>query len=183
MLFSCLIAFLLILSSFASVSAIVGRLGNSRMVLYLNPGETAERYLSVENANDIPLTISLTVSGGLADNLVLKEKNFSLEPGESRKVYFTVEAKETTITETKINVMFTPPEGTGVGLTATVVVMPPNEENNDSESPDAPKFKFSSTLLLLISSIIFLILFIALIAYSNKKRVKKRARRPSEQKS
>jgi hypothetical protein len=198
----CLAVSLVVLLIVANASALTGRLGNSRMVLRLETGETAERYLSIENVNDVPIKISLAASGDLADNLEIKDNDFSLEPGESRKAYFTVKADEEGTTETKINVMYTPPEGSGIGLTANIIVIASgestgSEDNSETDNPDTGfsfnptgnpstggndssfKLNFSPVVWLLISSIALVVIFIALLVYANKMKSKKRARRPS----
>ncbi len=203
----CLVVFLLVLFSIADVSALTGRLGNSRMILRLNPGETAERYLTVENVNDVSIKINLSSSGDLADNLKIRDNDLSLAPGETKKAYFTIKSDEEGTTETKINVMYTPPEGSGIGLSATIIVIASGESTDsstDNSGTDEPadvnsgfsfnigknqpenadsnssfKLNFSPLVYLLASSIFLIIIFIILVVYANKVKSKKRARRPS----
>lgn len=186
-----------------NVSAITGSLGNSRMILNLGVGEIKERYLNVINNNDVSVEISLTFAGDLADNLKLKDAaNFTLAAGEEKKVYFTIKADEAGTTETKVNVVFTPADGPGIIMPATIIVVAseegaaPDEEANPDET-DAPNgdtnvdvggeapdtgqsaFKLSPLIILLILSTVLVIIFILLLVYAKKVNRKKRARRPS----
>jgi hypothetical protein len=136
---SALLASFILLSVISQVSAITGRLGNSRMVLRLDVGEEARRNLLIENVNDVPLTIELVASGDLAGNVEFEENSFTLQPGEEKKAYFTISTKEPGTTETKLNVMFKPPQGTGVGLSANVIVIAEGDaigENPDETNTD-----------------------------------------------
>lgn len=127
------IATLFLLSFIASSSAITGRLGNSRMILTLDEGETVERSLLIQNFNDVKLTIELDAAGALADSIEIRDTMFELSPGEEKKAFFTVTADKPGTTESKINVRFTPEEGNGIGLSSTIIVIAPgeNEETED----------------------------------------------------
>lgn len=114
-----------------NVLAITGSIGNARMILRLETGEEIEKYVLVKNVNDVPLNIELTVSGDLKDYVNLKDTQFRLEAGEEKKAYFTIVAAEQGTTETKINVAFTPEEGSGVGLSSAVIVIAQGESKRD----------------------------------------------------
>jgi hypothetical protein len=118
-----------------NVSAITGSLGNSRMILRVEPGEVIERHLLIKNVNEEPISVSLSVSGMLVENIVLVDEEFDLEPGDERKAYFTIYTDEYGAFETKINVAYQPTEGNGVGLAATVIVLSMEEgvELDDDE--------------------------------------------------
>jgi hypothetical protein len=209
LIISTLLVSLILLSAIAQVSAITGRLGNSRMVLRLDVGEEARRSLLVENVNDVPITIEMAASGDLAGNVEFEENSFTLQPGEEKKAYFTIETKEPGTTETKINVMFKPPQGTGVGLSANIVVISegeaigeneetPAEDNEDSEvneenpgfsfNPSGQNvqagsegsFKFTPITILTISTIFLIVVFLILIIYSGKLNRKKGSGRPRD---
>jgi hypothetical protein len=197
------IAFLIVLALVANASAITGRLANSRMVLHLDQGESVEKYLGVENVNDVPITIKLVPVGELADSIELQEGEFVLQPGESKKAYFTITANKPGTTETKINVFFTPSEGNGIALPATIVVVSSGENSdtvdnskNDTNATDNSGFTFNPTnganqnnssegifskispmMLLLALSLLLIIVFIILIIYASKRNRKKRAGR------
>jgi ABC-type maltose transport system permease subunit len=134
---------ILLFSLIANVSAITGRLGNSRMILNLDEGETIERYILIQNHNDVPLTIDLEPVGELADSVELNEESFVLQPGDEKKAYFTITADKPGTTETKINVRFTPEEGSGVGLSSTIIVVAPGE-NQNTDDDDGSFFDFLS---------------------------------------
>ncbi len=190
----------LLLLSLASVSAITARIGNSRMVLHLEAGESVEKYVLVRNVNDVPVTIDLTVSGDLAENLVLDEETFELAPGEDKKAYFTITADEPGTSETKINVRFTPPEGAGVGVASNVIVFASGEDGNSTdENPDdtgfsftpsgedvsedllnseGEGFKFTVLNILFISTLLLVVIFIILVVYQTKVKSKKGSRGP-----
>ncbi|HLC31916.1 MAG TPA: hypothetical protein VJK51_04565 [Candidatus Nanoarchaeia archaeon] len=119
MLVSVMLLFLFV----GSVSAITASLGNSRMVLRLEKGEEVERYLTLKNVNDVPVTIDLDTAGELANSISLVDTSFILQPNEERRAYFTVKVSKDGQREGKINVRFTPPEGNGVGLSATIIAL------------------------------------------------------------
>lgn len=200
-----LLASLILVSLVAQASAITGRLGNSRMVLNVAVGEEARRNLLIQNINDDSLTIKIIPTGDLAGNVEIEENDFILQPGEEKKVYFTIKSLEPGTTETKLNVMFKPQQGSGVGLAANVIVIAtgdaigknpepvgkPSDELNDTESgTDDPQgnynsdnsgsFKLSPITILAISTIVLIVIFIILMIYSGKLKRKKRSGRPRD---
>jgi len=115
---------LLLVFSFSFASAITGSMGNARMILRVEQGDTIEKYILVKNVNNVSLDIELTTEGDLASHVNIKDKAFRLEPGTEKRAYFEITAAEKGTTETKINVQFTPIDGgNGVGLSSTVVVI------------------------------------------------------------
>ncbi len=188
------IVFLVVAATFSS-AAISGRLGNSRMTLYLDVGETRERYLVVINDNDFPLEVKFSVEGGLADNLKMKEETVSVEANTEKKVYFTVKAKEPGTTETRISVFFTPPEGAGIVLPATIIVVASGESETDNTESNLEELnvqiggeqniepvvsvgeKITPMNILLGISILLIVVFIILVVYARKANSKKRVRR------
>lgn len=117
--------FAIILLSLASVSAqkITASIGNSRMILKMETGESLRKSVLIRNVNDIPVTINVSASGELADSIKLDENSFQLSPGEEKKIYFTIKATKEGTTESKIDVRFTPEKGSGVGLSSQVIVI------------------------------------------------------------
>jgi len=114
----------LVFSLVGSVFATKASIKNARMILRVNQGDEIERYVQVNNVNEFDVDIELTVAGDLEDYLELTEDNFTLKPGESKQVYFTITAAKSGTTETKINVKFVPVDGgNGVGLSSTVIVI------------------------------------------------------------
>lgn len=189
-----LFAALIILTTMSSVLALTGSIGNSRMVLRLEQGEEIEKYILVKNVNDIPLTIELIPTGDLADEVKLKEETFILFPGEQKKAYFTITASKPGTTETRINVKFTPAEGNGVGLTSTIIIIAPGENEPENPEQDIEQNvsntnspitggvtadnvpEISRTTILVISTLILMIALLALIIYLVNKK-KNRGRR------
>lgn len=184
---------LILLSSF-SVLAFGGNLGNSRMVLRLEPKETIEKSLLVINPNDIPVKIELTPTGELADSIKLREESFTLAPQEEKKAYFTIKApSKAGTTESKINVKFKS-EDNALGLTATIIIIVADdsqaeeseeissEENStrslregfnfnlgSSETSGTSASKLSPALILSLSTILLVAVLLALYFYSSKK--------------
>ena len=117
--------------SISLVHAITGSIGNARMVLRVNTGDKVEKYVLVKNVNEVPVNIELIKSGDLADYMAIKDNNFTLAPGQDRKVYFTIDINEPGTTESKINVKFSPEEkGNGVGLSSTIIVIAKGSEKS-----------------------------------------------------
>jgi len=181
------ISFVLIIVLLASsVFAITGGLGNARMILRTEPGEDVQRNILIRNVNEVPLNISLSVTGDLKDNLEIDgEKDFEIQSGEDRKVYFTIYSDEEGTFETKINVQFTPENGNGVGLSSNIIMIvgegendntndedddfvPIADENDDEEGEEGFDLKW----LLLISPIVLLIILIVLISLIKKRKTK-----------
>jgi len=107
------------------------------MVLKASPGDTIERYIRVINANNESVTINITATGNLSENVKLKDNNFILKQGEEKKAYFTIKADKEGTTETNLNVAFIPEKGNNVGLVATVILIAGTGQNNsDSTSSD-----------------------------------------------
>ena len=166
------------------------------MVLNLEPGETATRTLLIENVNNVSVTIQMTTSGELKDNIKLKENNFTLAPGESKKAEFTIKAKEEGTTENKIFVLFRPEEGNAVGLSSTIVVIAKEDSNSDNSdtsgeqnanetdtgfsfSPKTPTgnvvdsgtgTSISPALILTISTLVLVIALVVLVVFAAKKK-------------
>ena len=184
-----LILCILVLAEFSS--AITAAIGNSRMILRVNPGDTIEKSILVRNTNDVPVTIDLFASGDLIDDLEIIDKQFVLDAGEEKKAYFKIEVKKEGKTETKINVRFTPAEGNGAGLSSTIIIFSGEGDNAETEesreeiteesdegfslSPSGNVVREneeSANNIVLISLVITALLFIILIVgllYSRKK--------------
>jgi hypothetical protein len=172
--------------------ALTGSIGNARMVLRLEQGQEIEKYILVKNVNDVPLTINLTATGDLADYIKIKDNNFKLDPGKEKKAYFTIKAALSKTTTTSINVAFTPEEGSGVGLSSTIITLVENGTNSETEETDPQEqendetgtagkvitgffsgFKLDSVSISLVITGIMLVIFIILIIVYFKKANKK----------
>ena len=57
------ISIVIIISNILIVSALTASIGNSRMVLRLDKGETIERSILVRNVNSFPVNIELAATG------------------------------------------------------------------------------------------------------------------------
>ena len=198
----CLFAAFLILSYLQGALALTASIGNSRMILRGDVGESFERSLLIKNVNDVPVTINFEVTGDLADNIELKEEDFILLPEQEKKAYFTVKADEEGTSETKINVKFVPEQGSSVGLSATIIVIAGEAgdfESNNTEEENEPAnesgFSFnlgknknsssgltgnsvslpeiSPVMWLAISSAILVLILVILVVYASKKRASK----------
>lgn len=117
--------FLILIIGFVGyVSALTGSIGNARMVIHGNVGDSVNKYILVKNVNNESVNIKIEKEGDLADYLTLKEDNFTLGPGEDKKAEFTIKIAKEGTTETKLNVKFAPVDGkNGVGLSSTIVVV------------------------------------------------------------
>jgi hypothetical protein len=133
-LFSGVLVLLMVLSFIGSVSAITGSIGNARMILRVETGDKIDKYILVKNMNDVPLEIELSADGDLAGYIDIKDDKFTLNAGGQKKAYFEIEAKKEGTTETKINIMFTPEDGNGVGLSSTIIVIAKGEGEWDDEN-------------------------------------------------
>jgi len=126
-----ILLFVLISVSLISyASAITGSIGNARMIISkdsegdeINIGDEIKKYVLVRNSNNVSVDIDIFASGDLADYIDIEDDKFTLVAGEEKKAYFVVKVGKGGTTESRINVQFTPPEGSGVGLSSTVIVV------------------------------------------------------------
>jgi hypothetical protein len=124
----------LMLSFIGSVYAITGNIGNGRMILRPDIGDTVKRSINVINSNEVTVDIKMTATGDLADDIKIIDSEFELAPGESKDAKFEIPIKKSGTTENKFNIAFSPKDGgNGVGLTATVVIIPQGEDDESSE--------------------------------------------------
>jgi len=174
------VAMIFVVLFIASVFATTARIGNSRMILKAGVGETVERYILVLNVNEVDVTIQLSTTGDLADNVVLEEESFVLKPGEEKKAFFTIRADQESQSMTKINVAYNPEEGSGVGLTSTIILLAAEEYRGMTKPIERESTeKISSMLLLSVSSIVLIGFVLLLLVYYSKSKTKKRTRRSS----
>ena len=131
-----LFALAVILSLMYLASAITGSIGSAKMILRAKPGEEIGRSILVRNVNDIPVTVTVTPSGTLEDNINFNTEEFVLAAGKEKKVSFTIFADEVGTTETKINVLFTPEEGNGIGLSSNIIFVASNADAIDDEDEE-----------------------------------------------
>lgn len=185
------ISFILLMS--VNVFAITASIGNSRMILRLETGETIEKFILVRNTNDERVTVDLSATGELADRVSLDEESFTLEAGEEKNAYFTISALEEGTYETKINVRYSPQEGgNGVGLTSTIIVIASGEpvvddlseqdsnegflgflSNSNTEDEGEGESSISVDTIMLFSTIVLVVALGGMYFYSQHKSKKK----------
>ena len=189
----CLVFLFLIMGS---VSAVTGKIGNGRMVLSMETGDTIERYVNVISDNDEPVNISVFVTGDLKDEFNLDKTSFILEPNEEKKVYFLYKAKEPGTYETKINVQFSSLTAkNGVGLASTVIInvygegsLPDDTDDSEGDLEDDTDsvnlisttgsaikdigFGFKPIYILGISTMVLLAVFLVMLYFIYSKKMR-----------
>ena len=116
--------FIAILVLSISVYALTGSIGNARMVLKAEVGDTIQKYVLVKNVNDEAVNISLSASGNLTKETKILDNNFILQPGEDKKAYFTIKPRQPGTYETRISVQFSPlDKGNSVGLSSVIILI------------------------------------------------------------
>lgn len=179
----------LVLILSVSVSAITAKIGNGRMILNVEVGETVDRTVRVINDNDVAVNVNVFPTGDLESDVELFEETFVLQPGEEKKVRFKIPVKAAGRSETRINVQFNPIEGgNGVGISSQIIInagavgsMPDEdvigevENNGASENEGITGFSISlpegiekSHVALGLSTIVLLILLLVLLYFSKK---------------
>ena len=144
----------LVILSISVASAITASIGNSRMVLYSNPGESVEKYILVKNVNDVDVTIELIPTGDLQDYITVKENNFTISAGDEKNAYFTIESPVAGQSESKMVVKFSAENESSVGLSSTIIIFAGNSsEKINITDIRADKSGFSlSSLINLVKS-------------------------------
>lgn len=117
---------------------------NARMVIHTQvlEGETTiiEKHITVNNVNDIPVKISLEPKGDLVDIMELLDKDFTLQPGESKDANFIITLKQGGTYESNINIKFTSLEGNNeVEVSSTIIIIASGPENQEQEIPEEPE--------------------------------------------
>ena len=207
-LISVVLIAVLVMSFIGTVEAaekVTAKIGGSRMILRLSPGEDERRFITVVNDNSFTVQIDISKSGDLAEDLKLDDEQFSLSPGEEKKVYFTVEApNEAGVSETSINVRYTPEEGNGVGISAKVIVVvsedgdseDDSQQTVDNDEDDGEGFSFnpsgsvvednsegsglSAKTILIASTSLLAVILVVLLIFTLRSGSKKGSRRPRE---
>lgn len=144
-----MLMFMIVLTVFLiscmSVSAITGKIGNGRMIISLEKGESIEKSVLVINDNNVSVNISLWAVGNLSSRIKLEQTNFVLKPGEQRKAEFTLSAgNKAGRDEGKINVQFKPIglNESGVGLASQIILNVydegklPSQNNSENDAGD-----------------------------------------------
>lgn len=110
----------------SSVYALTGSIGNARAIVNVEIKDepiTLERTVLVNNVNDEPVKIDLEAGGDIIDLTEIVDKEFTLQPDESKDARFKVTLRQPGTYQGKIYVRFSPLEkGTGVGLTSALII-------------------------------------------------------------
>ncbi|MBS3079123.1 hypothetical protein J4218_03305 [Candidatus Pacearchaeota archaeon] len=183
---SCMIGIfvIIVVVLMGNVLAVTASIGNARMILRAQVGDTIEKSILVKNVNNESVKIEIFASGDLVKDIKILDSNFTLEPGEEKDARFTIKITKEGAFENKINVKFTSfTEGKGVALSSNVVVMVlkdnesispdtndslDNTDNTDNTGENTIKPIGPLVLLLSITGIILLIFFVVLIVYYSK---------------
>lgn len=187
-----ILMFFLMFSLIYSASALTVDVESSRMVLRLSPGESAEKYFVLKNANGIPVTVDLSVTGDLASTTILRESSFTLLPDREKNAYFVISPKTSGTFETKINIRYSTSSGEGAGIAAAVIVISENNstlEDNSNVTANSSSFNIKDyipeinieptplNLMYLSTGLLVLILIIILIYLFNVSRKLNKLRR------
>lgn len=169
-----LVIFIAVIGMVSSIYAITASIGNARMVLRTNVGDTIERSVLVKNVNNVTVKISSFASGDLASDMILKDANFTLEANQEKNIDFKVKIAKNGTTETKINIAFSPTDGKsgGVGLSSTIIIIAGGESADDSGVTDTT-FKINGIAIGIITTLIVFAVFMAVLALYLKKSSKK----------
>lgn len=189
---------LFVIFSLYLVSAITGSLGNAKMFLDAEVGETLEKYVLVKNVNDVPVNIKLSVSSDISKDVKLEDEEFELTPGEDRRVYFTIKARKPGIYEIRILVRFSEEGGkTGVGLSSVITLkvygkgeMPEDELDEDELDEESEEDTSAITgnvvgesgispvlIVLPITTILLFAALLFIILKTKRKKSKQRGKR------
>lgn len=188
-------AVLLVLSMVNFASAITGKIGNARAVLYPEVGlfgVTIDRTIQVINDNDVPISIKMEAAAN-SSFIQIVDKEFTLEPREERNAEVKIKLKKAGDYEGRVNIFFAPEDGKGAGvaLSSTFIIHATSTSEDtgsadDSESVDEDgnpvtgnvvldTFKDKKNLPIIIASVSTVILagvFIILVIFSKRKKKK-----------
>lgn len=178
------------LFSVYAVQALTASIGNSRAIVHAEVGNVLERSILIKNVNDVDVRVTLDPAGDLENDFTFEDNNFTLSAHQDRELRYTLRVSKSGTTETKINVAFTPPEGSGVGIAATlIVVASENGEGSENTSGDTIEdvpgtggnaFGISFSPLVMLAGVtgLLIVILAILILYAVRFRRKKRAGRP-----
>ena len=138
-----LIAFLaLFMLVIGSALALKGSIGNGRIYIdeVLKTGETkvVERTIQVNNRNNMSIAIKVAAVGEIQNITEIIDKEFMLEPGESKDARFRVMLSGEMNLQGRIAVGFAPatPGGAGVGLQSLVQISTAVDNSTIVEPPE-----------------------------------------------
>jgi len=119
-----ILSFALALLLIPGIVAITGSIGNAKIILLPEAGDTILKSVLVKNVNDETVNITITASGDLASDITILDEEFQLLAGEEKNAEFSIEVKNPGNTESRINVKFDSEDGSspGVMLIATILI-------------------------------------------------------------
>ena len=124
----------------ANVSAVTGKIGNARVVLYPEvDGRTViDRTILIINDNPFPVEINITPSEEYKDIIQVADKDFTLKAGEEKDAKFKIILSQPGNYDGRLLVYFTEPEKKqGVALSSRIIIYATEEGINDNiENPE-----------------------------------------------
>ncbi len=135
----CLTALFLLLPL---ANALTASIGNARMIIRteVEEGETTviEKYVRINNVNDVPVEITLEPQGDMRFIAELLDESFTLEPGESKDAVFIIRLEYGGTYQGQIGVGFSAEDSPGVGLSSTIIIIAegPEDPNRDQETEE-----------------------------------------------
>ncbi len=119
--------FIIILALFvvcflAISSALIASIGGSRWIFRTQPNVTVQGYILVKNVNEVPVNVTLTVSGDLANYTNLSKNFLTIMSNQSERVNFTILSPFPGTTTTKINALFSS-GNQRIDLTGTIILI------------------------------------------------------------
>jgi len=194
-------AFLMIVLLLALTSALTGKIGNARMVLYPEVGfwgTSIDKTILVINDNSEEVSVKLQASEN-SSFIEITDKEFTLQPGEQRDAKFKINIRKEGDYEGRINVFFAPFSGNGAGvvLSSTIIIHASGKGssddgdngggNTDSESDVALNIgEFVSDennrglVIASISTAVLAIILIVMLVLSRKKERKIKKKRAND---
>jgi hypothetical protein len=179
-------------------SAITGKIGNGRMVLYpeLENGKAiVERSVRIINDNDVAVNVTLESDEDLREYVEIIDKGFILEAGEEKDAKFILTFEEEGDYEGRINVFFRGiDDKNGVALSSIIKAFVKGEgyyeekRENEENVPitgnaiDMPKISGGAIFMIITSVMLVLVLILLIWAYNKKKSKKKRGVKNGEKK-
>ncbi|MFA5173582.1 MAG: hypothetical protein WC438_00185 [Candidatus Pacearchaeota archaeon] len=125
-----ILSFSLIYPVLATTAAAQGQ-----ATVHVSPGETIDRVISVPNQNDFPVNIIINASTDTKNIIKIKTPEFTLQPGDTKKVELTIKVLEEAKSENKINVLFKPlnESQNPAGIVVKITTIPDKNEEIDEE--------------------------------------------------
>ncbi|MFA5856390.1 MAG: hypothetical protein WC867_03465 [Candidatus Pacearchaeota archaeon] len=177
---------LFIIFSISLTSALTANIGNARMILRPNIGETIDRTILVNNTNSEAIEILIVAKGDLENVTKIIDNKFTLQPGQSKDARFTMKVIDEGTFETQLMVKFTSlTDGTNLGLAATIIVIPdkngipgddepieeePIEDPNEEDPTQENTTKMNPFVIGGIITMLLFVVLLVLLVLSNKRK-------------